>query len=97
MRTLEEIKNILKSEMPYLKNKYHVKRLGIFGSFVRGENKKDSDIDILVEFDENIGWDIFDLKDYLESILNLKVDMVTKNALKPYIGVQILKEVKYLW
>ena len=96
MKDLEEIKKILKKELPYLKEKYKVKKIGIFGSYIRGENKKQSDIDILVEFYSPIGWDFFDLQKYLGNILETKIDLVTKNALKPFIGQHILKEVVYL-
>jgi predicted nucleotidyltransferase len=54
MKTLEEIKKILKQHKRELKEKYGVKEIGIFGSYVRGEQKKKSDIDILVEFYEDV-------------------------------------------
>ena len=54
-----------------------------------------SDIDILVEFSEPVGWEFIDLKDFLEMILEIKVDLVTKNALKPQIRDRILNEVVY--
>jgi len=96
MKTLEEIKNILTKHKPELKQKYKVKEIGIFGSCVRKE-KKVHDIDILVEFEEPIGFFQFmDLEEYLENLLSAKVDLVSKKALKPYIGKHILKETVYL-
>lgn len=91
----KKIEKILKSQKPYLKTNFHVKTIGVFGSFARGEEKKNSDIDILVEFYQPIGWDIIDLQEYLEKILKRKVDLVTKKALKSQLKTIILKEVKY--
>jgi len=99
MKTLEEIKKILKQHKRELKEKYGVKEIGIFGSYVRGEQKKKSDIDILVEFyeDVEIGFLKFiELENYLSVLVGRKVDLVTKKALKPNIGRYILKEVVYV-
>lgn len=96
MKTLEEIKNILAEHKKELKEKYKVKEIGIFGSFVKGKQRKKSDIDILVEFEEPIGlFDFMDLEDYLGKLLEAKIDLVSKRALKPRIGEHILKEVVY--
>ena len=74
-----------------------VRRLGLFGSFLRGEQKPASDIDLLVEFDA--GKKTFDgfieLAFYLEDILQHKVELVTTDSLSPYLGPHILKEVEY--
>lgn len=93
--TRKNIEKILKSQKQLLKEKFQVKKIGVFGSFARGEESKDSDIDILVEFYEPIGWEFFDLQDYLKDILRREVDLVTKKALKPQIKTVILNEVKY--
>ncbi len=92
MNSLDEIKNILRSHKQELRMKYHVKELGVFGSFARGEESNSSDVDILVDFDEPIGWEYIDLIAYLESILGMKVDLVTPMALKRQIKDNILKE-----
>lgn len=91
----KDIEKILKSQKKHLKKKFKVKKIGIFGSFARNEQSASSDIDILVEFYEPIGWDFFDLQEYLENILQREVDLVTEKALKPRIKTAILKEVKY--
>jgi len=97
MKKLEEIKNILAEHRGELRQKYKVKKIGVFGSFVRGEQRKRSDIDLLVEFEETPSlFEFMDLEEYLSKILGLKVDLVTKDALKPRIGEQILREVVYL-
>lgn len=94
MRTLEQIKEILKKEKPFLKEEYGVSEIGIFGSYVRGEQKKKSDLDILVEFEKPIGLLKFvGLEIYLSEVLRVKVDLVMKGSLKPRIGKHILKEV----
>ncbi len=98
MAKTEEIKNKLKESTPLLKEKFRVKKIGIFGSYLRGEEKKGSDVDILVEFIEEPGlFKFLELEDYLSKILKTKVDLVMKSALKPIIGKHILREVIYLW
>ncbi len=76
---------------------YGVKRIGVFGSFVRSTQNRKSDIDVLIEFKE--GKKTFDsymdLKFFLEKLFNRKVDLVIKDALKPRIKPYILKEVTY--
>jgi len=97
MKKIDTIKTKLKELTPLLKEKFKVKRIGIFGSYLRGEEKKGSDLDILVEFEEEPGlFEFLELEDYLSKILKIKVDLVMKNALKPIIGKHILSEVIYL-
>lgn len=94
MKDLKELQKKLASNKDALRKKYNVKKMGIFGSFVRGEQKRTSDLDILVEFDSPIGFFKFlELEEYLGKLLGTKVDLVSKKALKPYIGQCILKEV----
>lgn len=77
-----------------LKERYKVKSLGIFGSYVRNEQKKRSDLDILVEFDEPPSLLRFlQLEHYLSDLLGVRVDLVMKDTLKPAIGRRILSEV----
>jgi len=95
MKSRKEIEEILKKNKPFLKKKFHVKEIGIFGSYARGEESKNSDIDILVKFSNSVGWEFIDLKEYLEEILNLEVDLVTIKALKPQLKDNILQEVVY--
>jgi len=98
MKTIEELKRILAEHKLYIRKKFKVKSIGIFGSYVRNEHKKRSDVDILVEFVEPVGmFDFLDLEEYLQNIFQLKVDLVSKKALKPKIGESILKEVIYIW
>ncbi|MBI5902465.1 MAG: nucleotidyltransferase family protein [Deltaproteobacteria bacterium] len=90
----EKIKNILTELKPFLMERYKVKNIGIFGSYVRGEQKKRSDLDILVDFDEPISLLKFiELENYLRENIGLKVDLVMKDSLKPRIGSHIIKEV----
>lgn len=95
METKEVIKETLKRFKPTLRKKFKVKEIGVFGSYVRGEESEESDIDILVEFSEPIGWEFIDLLEFLEKILGRKVDLVTMRALKPQLKDKILKEVVY--
>ncbi|RKZ24637.1 nucleotidyltransferase [bacterium] len=98
-RDLERIKRILERELPEIRKKYGVKRLGIFGSYIRGEETPRSDLDILIEFEEDARISLIDfieLEYYLSDILGVKVDLVEKKALKPRIGKRILEEVVYI-
>jgi len=98
MKTADEIKKILSERKPEIQKKYKVKSIGIFGSYVSGKSSKRSDVDVLVEFSEPVGMFVFlDLEEYLRSIFGLKVDLVSKKALKPKIGENILNEVVYIW
>ncbi len=93
----EEIRKKINSQLPFLKQKYNVKRLGIFGSVVRNQQKKESDVDMLVEFTSPIGFfDFIRLENYLAETLNQKVDLVTKKALKRAIKSDVLKETLYV-
>lgn len=85
---------VLRQRMPELAERHKVKSLGVFGSYVRNEQKKGSDLDVLVEFYETVSlFDYIDLKNYLSDLLGVKVDLVMKEALKPHIGKHILREV----
>lgn len=92
---INTIKETLRKYKPIISEKFKVKKIGIFGSYVRNEQRKKSDIDILVEFYEPIGWEFIDLKEFLEKILNKEVDLVSIKALKPQLKDKILKEVVY--
>jgi uncharacterized protein len=95
--TIKEIKELLAGQKDELAKKYKVKEIGVFGSYVRGEQGRSSDVDILVEFREPVGlFKFMELEEYLGKILRKKVDLVTKEALKPHIGKNIMKEVSYL-
>jgi len=92
---LDEIKKVLKEYKSALKDKYHVDTLGIFGSYVRNEQASDSDLDILVDFTAPISlFEFIDMEEELSELLSVKVDLVSRNALKPYIGKRILNEVQ---
>ncbi|MEO2068472.1 MAG: nucleotidyltransferase family protein [Desulfurobacteriaceae bacterium] len=88
----------LKKIENYLEKEYGIKRIGVFGSIVRNEQKESSDIDILIETSGNTLSLIkyMKLKFFLENIFNRKVDLVLKKALKPRLREKILKEVIYV-
>lgn len=93
MKNIIIIRQKLKNLLPYLKKQYGVLDMGIFGSYVRGEETKKSDLDILVNFRDSISFLKFmELENYLSRELGIKIDLVMKNALKPRIGKHILKE-----
>ena len=97
MKTVDEIKKMLESHRDDLRERYGVKEIGIFGSYVREGQKEASDVDILVEFERPLGLLSFvGLKNHLSDFLGLEVDLVMKRALKPRIEKIILEEVVYV-
>jgi hypothetical protein len=91
------MKQVLMENKTILKERFKVREVGIFGSWVKNEQKRGSDIDILVEFEEPIGLlDFAALERYLSELMDVKVDLVMKTALKQRIGKHILKEVVYV-
>jgi len=96
--TKDEIQARLIQNRKFLELKYHVIEIGLFGSFVTGENTPASDIDILVEFQKGHK-DFFNymrLKSYLEGLLEMKVDLVMKGAVKPRLKERIFAQVQYV-
>jgi predicted nucleotidyltransferase len=96
MKSLPEIKQILKDQQPYLAKKYGVTVIGVFGSYVRNEQRTDSDIDILIELEDPprislIG--LVELEYYLSDLLGVKADVAIKKNLRKRIGKRILSEV----
>ena len=91
---LDDILKELREHLPELRKRYHVKSLGVFGSYVHGEERRRSDVDVLVEFERlPTLFGYVELQEHLGKILGVKVDLVMKSALKPAIGRRILEEV----
>lgn len=97
MKKIKQIQKKIEELKPLLKEKFKVEKIGIFGSYIRQEQKRGSDLDILVEFEEDPGlFEFLELEEYLSEILKAKVDLVMRDTLKPYIGQHILSEVVYI-
>ncbi len=96
MQTRQQLEATLRDLMPLLAARFHVQRLGYFGSFATGQAGPDSDVDILAEFSEPLGWDFFELEELLEQALDRKVDLVTPAALKQQLRKGILAQVRYI-
>lgn len=96
IRQIPKELGILTQHLPPLEARYHVKQIGIFGSVAKGESTKESDVDVLVEFTQPIGFFKFlELEEDLGKILGRKVDLVSRNALKPIVRQVILSETVY--
>ena len=96
--SITEVKKILEDEDHYLRETFHVKDVGIFGSFIKGEETASSDIDILVSFEKGHK-DFFNymrLKHYLEELIGREVDLVIKEAVKHRLKEKISSEVEYV-
>ena len=94
-RELAHYVALLRQHLPALREDYGVRFLGVFGSYVRGEQRRGSDLDLLVEFDDRplTLLQFIALEHYLSDLLEVKVDLVERNTLKPTIGRHILAEV----
>jgi len=82
MRTTQEILKLLERAKPELARRFGVRRLAIFGSYARGEQREESDVDILVEVDPSIGLGFVDLAESIESLLGLRSEVVSRRAIK---------------
>ncbi|MBI3235641.1 MAG: nucleotidyltransferase family protein [Bacteroidetes bacterium] len=96
MTELASIKQILTQLKPELERKYFVNTIGLFGSIVRDDFTEKSDVDIIVDFSKPIGIEFIDLADYIESKLNKKVDLVSRNGVKTKYFHQIESEIIYV-
>ncbi|MDA8086055.1 MAG: nucleotidyltransferase family protein [Nitrospiraceae bacterium] len=97
MKELDEIKDILNRQRYILREKYKITEIGIFGSYIRGEQKKESDIDILVEFSEPISLlDLIGAENYISDLIGRKVDLVPREDIRPELKQVILDEVVYI-
>ena len=96
MLTLTEITRILEAEKAQLADQYGIRELGVFGSYVRGEQRPDSDLDLLLELERPTRLSLIDLVElelYLGDLLGVKVDLVLEKNLRPRIGERIRDEV----
>jgi predicted nucleotidyltransferase len=92
-RAVDRYRRTLRQHLPELAEKYHVRTLEVFGSYVRDEQTPESDLDVLVTFDKVPSLlKLIDLEYHLSDLLGIKVDLVMKSSLKPRIGQNILRE-----
>ncbi len=97
IKTRQEIEEMLKKSKPVLSQKYRVKAIGIFGSYVRGQMRRSSDVDVLVEFSRSIDLlDFVALETFLADQTGAKIDLVSIKALRPEFRGAILSEVIYI-
>ena len=95
--SLDEIKDVIEQHRPELKRQFHVEKIGVFGSYARGDQKKRSDIDFLVTFDKAVNYlELAGLKIYLEETIGLKSDVVPSHNLRPEFRENVYKEVIYI-
>ncbi len=96
MLSISDIETKLREIKPVLADKFHVSKIGYFGSYASGLQTESSDLDLVVEFSQPIGWAFFTLEGFLEQSLGINVDLITKNGLKERIKESILTQVKYI-
>ncbi len=92
-----KIIDILTEKRDIVKN-FGVRRVGIFGSYIRGEQRDVSDVDLLVEFSEGKKTyrNFYEFTEFMQGLLGKKVDVITPESLSPYIAPYIRKEIKYV-
>jgi predicted nucleotidyltransferase len=95
MTVKEQALSLIEREWSLLRQRYGVRRIGIFGSCTRGEDRPDSDVDILVEFERKTFDNYMGLKFFLEDHLDRRVDLVIADSIKPRLREAILQEVEY--
>jgi uncharacterized protein len=92
--SIRRYQSVLRERLPFLTARYRVASLGLFGSYLRGTQRPDSDLDVLVSFHEAPSLlHLIELENYLSDLLGVKVDLVMRDALKPRIGERVLREV----
>jgi len=96
MKEIEEIKDIVNQHRQELEERFKAKSIAIFGFYARGDQTSESNIDIMVEFREPVGFLFIHLADYLEQILEIKVDLLTREAIKPNRRRYIMEELVYV-
>ena len=97
MTSLDAVKRCLTGQKSLLQNKYHISKVGIFGSYVRGEQRNGSDVDVLIDYDKAPSLvALIEIENILSDLLGMKVDLVTSKGLKPQLRQHILNEVVYL-
>ncbi len=94
MQDLENLIQALREELPELKERFSVSKIGVFGSYVKGNQRDDSDIDIYIEFDRVPGLEFIDLTDQLEHIVRKKVDLLTPSGLKSIRNARIRHDIE---
>ncbi|MDJ1169645.1 nucleotidyltransferase family protein [Roseofilum sp. BLCC_M154] len=93
MKTLEEIKCILQEHQELVRQQFRVTEMRVFGSYARGEQTEDSDVDILIGYERAPTlWMLVELRYYLSEVLEMPVDVVTDGGLKPRIQERVWAE-----
>jgi uncharacterized protein len=100
MTTKDQILSFIAQNKNVLKDKFHITEIGLFGSYARGEQSESSDIDLLVEFEDNTQ-DLYDLKlqikDFFRNRFGIETDICRQKYIKPKIKKTILKETVYAY
>lgn len=96
VQDLDEVLARLRAALPELQQRYPIARLGVFGSFARGEQRPDSDVDVLVDFNGVLGLEIVDLWEELKAVTGKEVSMISERSLKPWWRDSIMPDVIYV-
>ena len=91
--TTEELRARLTAALPALRAEHPIRSIGVFGSWARGEQTPESDVDLLIEFDAPVGFfEFFDIQEKLEKMLGVRVDLVTPRGLRPQLVERVMRD-----
>ncbi len=98
MRSREQVLDMLREHLPELYTRFHVKEIALFGSYARAEQSETSDLDVVVRFDQPLGWEFVDLHEYLEQLVGVPVDVLTWEAIsrKPLLRRYVEEDLIYV-
>lgn len=100
MKTMADLEAFIQRNEPFFRSKFRITKIGIFGSYARGEQTAESDLDLIVEFEENTN-DLYDLKlqlkDFFLTRTGLKIDICREKYIKPRFRKSILREARYVY
>lgn len=94
--TRQQLFEKLRQLKPMLREKYGIKRIGVLGSYALNTQRRGSDVDLLIELAQPLGWTYFELPEIFSELLNIKVDVTTPDAIKPRIKKNILEQTVYI-
>jgi predicted nucleotidyltransferase len=97
MKTKAEVLEILEKDFSYLKKAFHVEKVGLFGSYARGEQAEESDLDLMIEFEKTPDFlELSDLEEHLSDLVGFKVEIVTPGGLKNRVKHNIMKDMEFV-
>jgi predicted nucleotidyltransferase len=97
MKTKSEVLKILETDFPFLRENFHVDKIGLFGSYARQEQSEKSDLDLLINFETTPDFlQLVELEEYLSDLLDIKVEILTSGGIKDRVRPNIMKDMEFV-